>query len=183
LAATASESIHSYLLVLWAQHGPDCSQHQTTAIPVKDLPVEIVRWKNNGCQVVVGLKANNALWQGITMETFARLGTREVICEHHSHIPSQATCFWNHRRKPINGIFATSGIYITAGGCFGFGEAPPSTRQAPSWIDVSLSKSLGAVLGSPMCQTSEPVASRLMTLGRSSNTSSPSKRNTGNTAL
>jgi hypothetical protein len=72
----------------------------------------------------------------------AAVGLRETILERHAHQPTHATYNRNSKGKPIDGIFATAGVQIQAGGNYGFGETVPSTHRA-LWVDVSIQDLLG----------------------------------------
>jgi hypothetical protein len=64
------------------------------------------------------------------------------VQERHAHQPTHATYNRNSKGKPIDGIFATAGVQIQAGGYNGFGETVTSTHRA-LWVDVSIQDLLG----------------------------------------
>jgi hypothetical protein len=127
---------------VWAQHP---RSHLVTlkqcrdprAVFLDDLQHEIRPWTAKGFHFIVGMDANDDLCHGAVRSAMAAVGLRETILERHAHQPTQATYNRNSKGKPINGIFATAGVQILAGGYYGFGEPVPSTHRA-LWVEVSI---------------------------------------------
>jgi hypothetical protein len=95
---------------------------------------------------------------GVTWQkTLRSLLLREVILEcHGNHAPS--TYRRNTREIPIDGIWASLGIDIKAGGYFAFDEVIPGTDHRAIWIDISYRVAFGSDGGAPIIR---PKARRL----------------------
>ncbi|CAJ1970243.1 unnamed protein product [Cylindrotheca closterium] len=70
------------------------------------------------------------------------IGLEDTILQRH---PSRtaATQHRNKRGRPIDGIFATSGVVIKAGGYYNFDEFFACDHRG-LWIDIDLERSLGS---------------------------------------
>jgi hypothetical protein len=82
---------------------------------------------------------------------------RSDLTKHHDK-PTVAAYNRNHDSKPIDGIFATWGIKITAGGYSAFDEAIQSPHRA-LWVDINL----GSVFGTKLAPTEKAAARRIKT--------------------
>ena len=87
---------------------------------------EVQIWKATGDHVIIGIDANEDVRTGQTLEAFRAMGMREVILEAHKTARPPATCDKNHNHEPIDGLFATPGIRIVAGGYSAFNSGCPS---------------------------------------------------------
>ena len=135
--------------------GPDtvCSQHQRYLFQThrddhprkalySDLFEEVTKWKNQGDHIVIGIDANEDVRKGDTSDTFRALGMREMILRAHGHRSPPATCNKNKNREPIDGIFATPGLRLVAGGYSSFDSGCPSDHRY-LWVDISFCDALG----------------------------------------
>ncbi|CAJ1938505.1 unnamed protein product [Cylindrotheca closterium] len=109
---------------------------------VKDMT--ITQWRNEGCEVILGVDANEDISSTKSSSFRQRLcdvGMEEAILQRHSG-RTAATQHRNKRGKPIDGIFTTSGVAVQAGGYDNFDEFF-SCDHCGIWIDIDLKKSLG----------------------------------------
>jgi hypothetical protein len=107
-----------------------------------DLFNEITKWKALGDHIVVGIDANEDVRCGDTHDTFQSLGMKEILLEAHRGKSPPATCDKNTLRQPIDGIFATPGINVIAGGYSAFNAGCPSDHRY-LWVDVSYKDAFG----------------------------------------
>jgi hypothetical protein len=107
-----------------------------------DLKISINEWKAQGDLVIVGIDANEDVRNGDTSRTFSELDMREVILNAHPLQQPPATCDKNMKDEPIDGLFATSGLQIVAGGYSSFNSGCPSDHRY-LWIDVPYSDAFG----------------------------------------
>jgi hypothetical protein len=107
-----------------------------------DLKKEVSKWKNEGCHIIIGIDANEDVRTGATAEFFKEAGMREIILHTHKKNSPPATCDKNNNRQPIDGIFTTFEINITAGGYFPFNSGCASDHR-PIWIDVPYNSIFG----------------------------------------
>ena len=119
-----------------------------------DLRKAIQTWRNEGCEVIVGVDANEDV--SIHHPTSFRyqmhaMGLDERILKLHPR--PRATFQRNQNEVPIDGLFATAGVVAMAGGYYGFDEHFPSDHRG-LWLDIDLKKTLG---GFQPCRRSRQV--------------------------
>ncbi|CAJ1940619.1 unnamed protein product, partial [Cylindrotheca closterium] len=131
---------------VWAQHRLHFHAVNRKVNPrkafVDDLCKQITKWRDEGCEVVLGIDANEDVTVNAPQSIrhrFRACGLEEAILKHH---PPQATHQRNQRNIPIDGIFTTSGVPILAGGYYAFDEFFDCDHRG-LWIDIDLSASLG----------------------------------------
>ena len=107
-----------------------------------DLLLEVNRWKAAGDHIIIGLDANEDVRTGATLDAFVAMGMRELILDAHGRNSPPATCDKNNKREPIDGIFATPGIGLVAGGYSSFNSGCPSDHRY-LWIDISYNDAFG----------------------------------------
>ena len=98
--------------------------------------------QNAGDHMVIAMDANDDLRNGPVKRLMARQGLREAILTKHRDKPTVATYNRNHDGKPIDGIFATTGLTIIAGGYYAFDEAMISPHRA-LWVDIDFESAFG----------------------------------------
>jgi hypothetical protein len=124
---------------------------------ITDLSQEISKMQEQGCHIIVMLDGNEDMCRGNLAKTLRSLLLREVILERHgNHAPS--TYRRNTREIPIDGIWASLGTDIKAGGYFAFDKVIPGTDHRAIWIDISYRVALGSDGGAPIIR---PKARRL----------------------
>jgi hypothetical protein len=108
----------------------------------KDLCEEAMRWKELGDHLIIGIDANEDVRKVATFEAFRTLGMHEAILHTHYSRSPPATCDKNMSRAPIDGIFVTPSIRITAGGYSPFNTGCPSDHRL-LWIDFTYQDAFG----------------------------------------
>ena len=106
---------------------------------LEDLLKEIREWRKLGCEVIVGVDANEDVslnHPGSIRQVFRDSGLREAILSRH-HGPYPATQQTNKTDTPIDGLFVTSGVVIRAGGYQEFHKYFSSDHRG-IWIDIDL---------------------------------------------
>jgi len=96
---------------------------------IEDLHKAINAWKAVGDHIIIGMDANEDVWVGQFHDTFKRLGLREAILDRHSNQSPPATQNRNTKRQPIDDIWVSRCISISAGGYLPFGDACPSDHR------------------------------------------------------
>ena len=131
---------------VWAQHrlhllaqGDDRDPQEAF---LSDLRKDIRKWKETGDHIIIGMDANDDLRRGTVREGLAIEGLHEVLLDRHAEKETEATYHRNHSKKPIDGIFATTGIKVSGGGYYGWDESVPSTHRA-LWLDIPRDQLLG----------------------------------------
>ena len=102
-----------------------------------DISTEITSWRDQGCEIVLGLDANEDLTvyrPSSFRQLMSDIGLKEVILSKHGG-PFQATYQRNLRNQPIDGLFATSGVPILAAGYYPFNEHISSDHRGLSMED------------------------------------------------
>ena len=108
----------------------------------EDLYEEIIKWKEMGDHLIIGIDANEDVRTGLTSETFRAADMKEIILNTHTAKSPPATCDKNTNREPIDGIFTTANIRLQAGGYSAFSSGCPSDHRY-LWIDVSFQDVFG----------------------------------------
>ena len=108
----------------------------------KDLFQAVTEWKNQGEHIIIGIDANEDVRTGTTLDTFRALGMKDILLHTHGHRSPPATCAKNQSRQPIDAIFATAGIRLTAGGYSAFNSGCPSDHRY-LWLDISYQDAFG----------------------------------------
>ena len=111
---------------------------------LEDLDVEIHKWLDMGDSIILSLDANEFVRSNDLLRYIRRW---RLIDAHHYRFPhasTVATCSKNRRNIPIDGIWISSSIDVTACGYSGFGEYTiGSSDHRLLWIDVSAVSCLG----------------------------------------
>jgi hypothetical protein len=114
----------------------------------QDFEKTLKTWSELGDHIVVAMDANDDLRNGPVKRLMARQGLREALLTRHHDKPTVATYNRNHDCKPIDGIFVTGGIKVTAGGYYAFDEALQSPHRA-LWLDID-SESVFGLKAAPL---------------------------------
>ena len=109
---------------------------------LKDLTEAILVWKEAGDHIIIGMDANEDVRDGEVNTTFEGLGLREAILDKHKDKSPPATQNRNTKRQPIDGIWISSCIFISAGGYLPFGDACQSDHRM-IWIELQYSIAFG----------------------------------------
>ena len=144
---------------VWAQHrlyfnerqhvqGTDGRKRQRRINPrtafVTDLVTAIRQWRSEGCEIILGVDANEDLSSlGPTSFRYKlqQAGMTEAILQRHGP-KTVATYQRNTKNQPIDGIFTSSGVSVLLGGYYGFDEFFDCDHRG-LWIDINLHETLG----------------------------------------
>jgi hypothetical protein len=108
----------------------------------QDLADAINEWKEAGDHIIIGMDANEDVRTGDINALFEGLGLREAILDKHKDKSPPATQNRNTKRQPIDGIWVSACISISAGGYLAFGDACPSDHRM-LWIEIQYSIAFG----------------------------------------
>jgi hypothetical protein len=109
---------------------------------LEDLAESIAQWQAAGDHIIVGMDANEDIRNGEVNATFSRLGLKEAILDRHKDKSPPATQNRNTNRQPIDGLWVSGCIHISADGYLPFGDACPSDHRM-SWIEIQYSDIFG----------------------------------------
>ena len=109
---------------------------------MEDLEKAIKEWKAEGDHIILGMDANEDVRDGSVHSILAGLGLREAILDKHSDKSPPATHNRNTKRQPIDGIWISASLNISAGGYLPFGDACPSDHRM-IWIEIQYSIAFG----------------------------------------
>jgi hypothetical protein len=99
------------------------------------------------------LDGNKDMHRGNLSNKLKTLHLREVILQKHgNNAPSMYKR--NTKNVPIDGIWASIGIEITAGGYFDFDEVITNTDHRTLWVDISYRNAFGYDGGAPIVRPS-----------------------------
>ena len=122
---------------VWAQHRDYLLSKGRDEDPreafVKDLLAAIEEWTSWGCEIILGVDANENLQRNDSSSFRGRLwsvGLQEAILQRHPTLPP-ATQIDITRSEPIDGIFTTPGVHVKAGGYYGFYDSVDSDHRCP----------------------------------------------------
>ncbi len=113
----------------------------------EDLFEEATIWQTEGDHIIIAGDVNEDVRTGLTNEFFTALGLREVILERHSQKSPPATNDNNDSREPIDGIWASKELEVTAAGYLPFGDGCDSDHRLV-WADFSYHTVFGQELPS-----------------------------------
>lgn len=106
----------------------------------KDLVQEIDLWRQEGCEIVLGVDANENL-KLMNLSSFRQqlslAGMREAVLTRHGNT-APATHRRNQQNEPIDGLFHSDGITIMACGYYEFDHASIDSDHRGLWMDIDL---------------------------------------------
>jgi len=122
-------------------------QHATYRNPrtafFEDLDTEMQSWIQRGDQVILGMDANDDIRTGLTETWTSAWGLVNALHRCHPSLSHVATCSKNTSNTPIDGIWCSPGLEVTAGGMTGFSDLYPYSDHRLLWIDISSSSLFG----------------------------------------
>ena len=131
---------------VWAQHRLYFNSINRKVDPrkafVDDICKQIQQWRDEGCEVLLGIDANEDISVNSPdsiRQRFRECGLDEAILKRY---PPTATHQRNQSNVAIDGIFTTSGVPVLAGGYYAFDEFVEADHRA-LWIDIDLTAALG----------------------------------------
>ncbi len=107
-----------------------------------NLKQEITLFQEAGSHIIVMLDGNEDMHRGLLSQTFNTLQLREVILQCHRN-RAHSTYRRNTNEVPIDGIWASLGIEIKAGGYFAFDEIMTGTDHRSLWVNISYMTAFG----------------------------------------
>ena len=127
----------------WLSAGLDIDPREKFTL---DLMEEIEKWRSEGCEIILGIDANEDL--SLNHPTSFRqlmrnIGLTEAILARH-HGPYPATQQANSSNSPIDGIFVSPGVAVLGGGYLDFHQYFQSDHRG-IWLDINLDSTLGRV--------------------------------------
>jgi hypothetical protein len=112
---------------------------------LRDLRSSIDKFLQEGDQVILLIDGNSNMKAGDLKNMLSSCTLREVILERHG-LNGLSTFRRNNTNNPIDGIWATPNIEISAGGYFDYNEVIMNTDHRCLWIDVSYITAFGHVM-------------------------------------
>ena len=131
-------------LSVYAQHLARLAELNDDRDPLRafaeDLRDELSDWNDDGDMLILGIDLNGDVRDEMNKEFFHRLGMREVLMERHG---DDAPETYADGSKPIDGIFASYSLDITAGGYLAFGDISETDHRG-LWIDIPMHSIFGS---------------------------------------
>ncbi len=111
---------------------------------LEDLDQDIQTWLALGDAIILCMDANEHVRTGEINRYIQRWGLVDTHYFQHPHLPTVATCAKNRSNTPIDGIWTSPSIDITAAGYSGFGEySIGNADHRLLWVDVSTTSCFG----------------------------------------
>jgi hypothetical protein len=107
-----------------------------------DLRAEILKFQEVGHQLILMLNGIQDMRRGHLSNTLRSLQLREAILQKHGR-RAPSTYKRNTKDIPIDGIWVSLTINITAGGYFAMDEVIPRTDHRTLWIHISYKDAFG----------------------------------------
>ncbi|MFN9982402.1 MAG: hypothetical protein ACK53Y_20915, partial [bacterium] len=123
---------------LSTQNDPRCPRKAF----VEDLCKDIQEFLSSGDQIILLIDGNSSMKSSDLSLALSACSLREVLLDRYG-TNGPSTFIRNTTRTPIDGIWATPGIDILAGGYFSYDEVFQGTDHRCLWIDLSLSNAFG----------------------------------------
>ncbi|CAB9531157.1 expressed unknown protein [Seminavis robusta] len=108
---------------------------------LEDLRDQLAEWAALGDELIVGLDANEDVRDGAVKDMFSSLNMRDAVLSRHGNNPPE-TMNRNSNQEPIDAIFVSRGINISAAGYTDYGDFIDSDHRSV-WIDVPFTSVLG----------------------------------------
>jgi hypothetical protein len=103
----------------------------------EDLDLDVRVWLAAGDLIIIGLDANENVRQGTTAQYMDKWGLKDVHECTHPHLSPVATQNTNHNNIPVDVLWCSPGLPITAAGMTGFGALSiDSVDHRMLWVDI-----------------------------------------------
>ncbi|CAJ1953797.1 unnamed protein product, partial [Cylindrotheca closterium] len=139
---TNAGSVWNYQQNYWLSKGVTVDPRDKLTLDLVDL---IKKWKAEGCEILLGLDANEDVSynspSSFRQEMRSEGLTEAILLRHQGPYP--ATTQSRMTDTPIDGIFVTNEVRVTAGGYLDFQQYFKSDHRG-LWIDIDLEATLGA---------------------------------------
>jgi len=136
-------------LSVFAQQRTALLQRQDERNPrlafAQDLAQDIKEAMQQQEKVILMLDGNSDMRNSELASILQQCSLKEVILQRHG-VKGPATCRRNQARTPIDGIWASPGIQITAGGYLDYDQIIPGADHRTLWVEVSYVNALGHVM-------------------------------------
>jgi hypothetical protein len=109
---------------------------------VEDLCIAIREFLSEGDHIILLIDGNSSMKSGDLASAFSNCSLREVLLDKYG-LQGPSTFIRNTTHTPIDGIWATPGIDILAGGYFAYDKVFPGTDHRCLWIDLSFATAFG----------------------------------------
>lgn len=129
-------------------------------IMLQELCEQILNWQNEGDQIILMMDANEHVDFAHIKDVFEAIGLREAIIEKHKEDSGYAPTY-QRGQDPIDGIFISDTLHISAGGYLPFGDAPSDHRA--QWIQVTCDIAFEYTMDTP-----KPLAAQRMKMNNPS---------------
>jgi hypothetical protein len=125
---------------VYAQHRTYFNAVNDTRCPrkafVEDLMADLQEPIQQGDNIIVMLDGNEDMREGFLADEFKKMNLREVIMGRHG-TTTPSTFDRNSNNTPIDGIWSTPSVSITAGGYLPFDEVFEKTNHRTLWVDIT----------------------------------------------
>jgi exonuclease III len=133
-------------LTVYAQHTLYFNNKDDKRCPrlafLQDLSKEIQTFMETGDHIILLIDGNTNMKRSDLRSSLESLTLREVILEKHG-LNGPSTFRRNNSKSPIDGIWASPGISIQAGGYFDYDEVLINTDHRCLWIDITFHTAFG----------------------------------------
>ena len=109
---------------------------------VEDLMIELQDSLSAGDNIIIMLDGNEDMRSGLLHDELCKLNFKEAIIDRHGN-DTPSTFDRNTRNVPIDGIWCTPSLQISAGGYLPFDEVFEKTNHRTLWIDLSYIQAFG----------------------------------------
>jgi hypothetical protein len=106
---------------------------------LEDLRGEVMQWQNENSRdlIVLYLDMNEDVRSRKIKDFMSSLHLVDAHHRHHPHLPPVETCDKNESSTPIDGIWVSPSIEVTACGYCGYGEQITKSDHRALWVDIS----------------------------------------------
>jgi hypothetical protein len=108
---------------------------------LEDIKQAISKAQEEGDKVFLLLDGNENMNSGPLAETLSELGLAEAIIGRHGG--NESTVLQNESNTPIDGVWCSVGLHISAGGYLPYEALVPHTNHIALWIDIDYEHILG----------------------------------------
>jgi hypothetical protein len=103
----------------------------------EDLDHDMLVWLASGDLIALGLDANEHVRRDTTVKFINKWGLVDVHADQHSHLPPVATQDTNQNSIPVDKLWCSPGLPITAASMTGFGEIQINNADHRMlWVDL-----------------------------------------------
>ena len=104
---------------------------------LEDLKTELIEWNEQNELILLYLDINENLRSRKIRDYMESVGLVDVHQRHHPDLPMTETCIKNLSSYPIDGIWCSPAIEVTACGYAGYGEEVTNSDHRSLWVDIT----------------------------------------------